>query len=71
MVRSSRAHRHTLNIDEEVLQQAAESRPGTTTTALVEAGLRALIACDAADRLANMEGSAPHYKRAPRSAWSK
>lgn len=66
-----RAHRHTLNINAEVLREAMESRPGMTTTALVEAGLRAIVERDAAERIAGMEGIAPGYVRAPRAAWTK
>lgn len=53
--------RHTLNIDENLLRRAAELRPGITTTALVNAGLQALVEREAAERLAAMEGSAPAF----------
>ena len=64
-------HRHTLNIEAELLKRAAELRPDATTTALVNAGLRALIERDAAERLANMEGISPDYQRPSRSPWHK
>ena len=60
-------HRHTLNIDQELLKRAAECYPDTTTTTLVNAGLRALIERNAAERLATMEGVSPDYQRPPRS----
>lgn len=64
-------HRHTLNIDQDLLQRAARLLPGSTTTALVDAGLRALVERSAADRLLMMEGSAPEYQPAPRSILHK
>lgn len=63
--------RHTLNIDEELLAQAAAAHPHATTTALVNAGLRALVERDAAERLATMEGVAPDYQPPPRTAWAR
>lgn len=62
--------RMTLNVDHELLEQVQEAHPGVTKTALVEQGLRALLARRAAERLANMGGKAPNAGRAKRSAWS-
>jgi len=51
--------RTTLNLDRELLEQAAQRHPGLTTTAILEEGLRALLARDAARRLAALGGTAP------------
>lgn len=64
-------HRHTLNIDQDLLRRAREIHPHATTTALVDAGLRALIAQDAAERLADMAGIAPEYVPARRGVGDK
>ena len=64
-------HRHTLNIDADLLRRVAALRPEATTTALVNAGLRALVERDAAERLASMEGCSPDFERPPRSAADK
>jgi hypothetical protein len=61
--------RMTLNVDEALLKEVVESHPGVTKTALVEQGLRALLARQAASRLADMGGTARSAKRAKRSAW--
>ena len=63
--------RMTLNIDGELLHEVVEANPGVTKTELVQRGLRALLARDAAERLANMGGRAPRAKRPKRSAWKK
>ena len=63
--------RMTLNVNEELLAEVMDSRPGTTKTALVEQGLRALLARDAANRLAQAGGTAPTARRAKRSAWTR
>ncbi len=57
--------RTTLNLDLELLEQAARNHPGLTKTAIIEEGLRKLLAFDAAMRLAALGGSAPAAK-APR-----
>ena len=44
--------RTTLNLDRELLEEALALKPGLTRTAVVEAGLRSLIAREAALRLA-------------------
>ena len=61
--------RMTMNVDQALLAEAQESHPGVTKTALVEEGLRALLARDAAERLANLGGKAPKARRSKRSAW--
>lgn len=63
--------RVTLNVDEELLKDAEAAMPGATKTELVHQGLRALLARQAADRLAAVGGKAPRARRAKRSAWAK
>jgi Bacterial antitoxin of type II TA system, VapB len=63
--------RMTLNVDEELLKEVVDSHPGVTKTALVERGLRALLARQAAGRLAELGGQASSAKRAKRSAWKR
>jgi Arc/MetJ family transcription regulator len=63
--------RMTLNVDEELLKDAQEAVPGVTKTELVHQGLRALLARQAAERLAAMGGKAPRVQRPKRSAWAK
>ncbi len=57
--------RTTLNLDKDLLAQAQRAHPNLTKTALIEEGLRNLLARDAALKLAAMGGTAPHA-RAPR-----
>jgi Arc/MetJ family transcription regulator len=59
----------TLNVDQELLAEVVQAHPGVTKTSLVEQGLRALLARDAALRLARLGGSARGARRAKRSAW--
>jgi Arc/MetJ family transcription regulator len=61
----------TLNVDEELLKEVVESHPGVTKTALVEQGLRALLAREAATRLAEAGGSAKRARRPKRAAWKR
>jgi Arc/MetJ family transcription regulator len=61
----------TLNVDAELLAEVVGAHPGVTKTALVEQGLRALLARDAAGRLARMGGTAKRARRAKRSAWKR
>ena len=63
--------RMTLNVNEELLTEVVEAHPGVTKTALVEQGLRALLARRAANRLADMGGTAKGAKRPKRSAWTR
>lgn len=57
--------RTTLNLDAELIARATSLHPGMTRTAIIEEALRALIARDAALRLAALGGAAPNA-RAPR-----
>ena len=63
--------RMTLNVDQELLAEVVDSHPGVTKTALVERGLRALLAQEAAVRLAAAGGSAKRARRPKRGAWQK
>lgn len=65
-----RTARMTLNVDQELLNEVVESHPGVTKTSLVEQGLRALLAREAAERLAAMGGTAKNARRPKRSAWN-
>jgi hypothetical protein len=56
----------TLNVDEGLLHEVMEAHPGVTKTELVQQGLRALLAREAAERLAKMGGTAPHARRPKR-----
>jgi hypothetical protein len=61
----------TLNVDEALLDEVMEAHPGVTKTELVQQGLRALLAREAAERLAKMGGTATRArrpKRLPRKA---
>ncbi|HEY4157200.1 MAG TPA: type II toxin-antitoxin system VapB family antitoxin [Polyangiaceae bacterium] len=61
--------RMTMNVDQELLEEVVAAHPDVTKTALVEQGLRALLAKDAAERLARMGGTAKRARRAKRSVW--
>jgi Arc/MetJ family transcription regulator len=61
----------TLNVDEELLNEVLEAHPGVTKTELVQQGLRALLARQAAERLAKVGGTARRARRPRRSAWKK
>jgi hypothetical protein len=63
--------RMTMNIDETLLSEVVEAHPGVTKTALVERGLRALLAQEAAERLARAGGTARRARRPKRSAWRR
>jgi hypothetical protein len=63
--------RMTMNIDKALMTEVVESHPGVTKTALVEEGLRALLAREAAARLAALGGTAPRARRPKRSAWKR
>jgi Arc/MetJ family transcription regulator len=63
--------RMTLNVNEELLAEVIETHPGMTKTALVEQGLRALLAREAAARLADAGGTGKGVRRAKRSAWTR
>lgn len=54
--------RTTLNIDDRLMQQAAQLTGVQEKTHLVRLGLEALISREAAKRLAKLGGSDPHVK---------
>lgn len=58
--------RTTLNLDEDLLRDAQKITRLSEKTATVHAGLRALIASEAARQLAAMGGSDPRAKAGPR-----
>ena len=58
--------RTTLNIDDELLERAAELTGETEKTALVRRGLEALIALESGRRLASMGGTQKQLKLIPR-----
>ena len=62
----SMAVRTTLNIDDELLAQAGELTGIREKTALVRAGLEALIERESARRLARLGGSETQLKPVPR-----
>lgn len=59
--------RMTLNVDKALLTEVVEAHPGVTKTALVEEGLRALLAREAGARLAALGGMAPRSRRPKRT----
>ena len=58
--------RTTLNIDQDLIQRARRLTGIEEKTALVRAGLEALIAREAARRLAALGGTEPRLKPIPR-----
>jgi Arc/MetJ family transcription regulator len=58
--------RTTLNIDEELLRTAQRLSGLKEKTAVVHAGLEALVARESARRLAVLGGSEPEVPRVPR-----
>jgi len=58
--------RTTLNIDDSLLQEAARLSGIAEKTAVVRAGLEALIARESARRLATLGGSEPEIRRVRR-----
>jgi len=58
--------RTTLNIDQELLQRARQLTGIGEKTALVRAGLEALIARESARRLAALAGTEPQLRSIPR-----
>lgn len=58
--------RTTLILDEELLERAREATGLKEKTALVHAGLEALIAREAARRLAALGGTEPQLRPIPR-----
>ena len=58
--------RTTLNIDDELLSEAARITGVSEKTTLVREGLRALIERESARRLARLRGSDPELRSVPR-----
>jgi len=58
--------RTTLNIDDSLLKEATRLSGIAEKTAVVRAGLEALIARESARRLAALGGSEPRLRRIPR-----
>jgi Arc/MetJ family transcription regulator len=58
--------RTTLNLDEELIEEARKLTGIYEKTALLHAGLQALVAREAALRLAAMGGSQPDIRPIPR-----
>ncbi len=58
--------RTTLNIDENLIEKARRLSGVTEKTALVRAGLEALIALESSRRLAELGGTEPRLKAVPR-----
>ena len=58
--------RTTLNIDDELLQQAKSLTGFNEKTALVREGLKALIERESARRLSKLGGSQPQLESIPR-----
>jgi Arc/MetJ family transcription regulator len=58
--------RTTLNIDDDLLRQAAELTGISEKTSLIRLGLEALIALSSARRLAALGGSEKQLRRVPR-----
>jgi Arc/MetJ family transcription regulator len=58
--------RTTLNIDDALMEKAAELTGIEEKTAIVRAGLEALIAREAAKRLAALGGTQPDLRPIPR-----
>jgi Arc/MetJ family transcription regulator len=65
------AMRTTVTLDDELLADAEKYTGITERTALVNAGLKALIERAAARRLAALGGSAPRLKAPPRRRFGK
>lgn len=58
--------RSTLNIDDDLLEEARRLTGIKEKTALVRAGLEALIAREIGRRLAALGGTQPNFEAAPR-----
>ena len=56
----------TINLDEDLLREAAAIHPGKSKTAVLELGLRELIYADQRKTLAAAFGSQPDLQSAPR-----
>ena len=58
--------RTTVNLDEELIEEARRVTGTKETTALIHEGLRALIERESARRLARLGGSEPGLRPVPR-----
>jgi len=58
--------RTTVNLDEELLKEAQRMTGMSERNALINEGMRALIARESARRLARLGGSDPEAKASPR-----
>ena len=58
--------RTTMNIDDQLLEQARRLTGVSEKTALVREGLKALIERESARRLARLGGSEPQFEPVPR-----
>jgi Arc/MetJ family transcription regulator len=58
--------RTTLNLDDKLLKEAQRATGMTERTALIHAGLRALVERESARRLARLGGSEPDLAPVPR-----
>ncbi len=58
--------RTTINVNDDLLAEAAEFTGIKERTALIHEGLRALIEREAARRLAKLGGNQPHLRDIPR-----
>lgn len=58
--------RTTLSLDDDLLQAAKDYTGITEKSALVREALKALVAREAARRLAKLGGSQPNFKASPR-----
>lgn len=58
--------RTTINIDDDLLAEAQRLTGVNERTALIHAGLRALIELESARRLARLGGTEPDLRRIPR-----
>ncbi|MGD8331481.1 MAG: type II toxin-antitoxin system VapB family antitoxin [Acidobacteriota bacterium] len=63
--------RTTINIDDDLLAEAMRLTGITEKTALVRAGLEALVSWEASKRLARLGGSAPDIEPIPRRRSTK
>ena len=71
LMNGEKVMRTTLNIDENLLDQAQKLTGVTGKAALVREALRALIERESALRLANLGGSEPQLQQTPRRASSQ
>jgi Arc/MetJ family transcription regulator len=66
LMREEAMMRTTLNLDDELIQKAAELTGRSEKSMLVRLGLEALIARESSRRLAQLGGTDPHATAAPR-----